>query len=131
MSDLALVVIPLAFALAGLTQVPALWTGKKPWLHKTPGWWLWGDPLWRGFMRAWPTLIVTGVAFAVLGSALILTTAVPGQPSPVMAAALLIALFGGLGLVLAIILVNWPRALVPPHLREQSGALEDWLGRGR
>jgi hypothetical protein len=43
----------------------------------------------------------------------------------------LISFLGAFLLALTIFLFNFPRLAVPPHLRNQPGALGEWLGKRR
>lgn len=57
---------------------------------------------------------------------------VGGRPGLIVTTALLVLTLGvgGFGMA-AIVLFNRPRTLVPPYLRDQPGAVAEWLGTWR
>ena len=93
---------------------------------RPPEWWFLGAATWRGVARAYvatvPFLLVmlAGAGIAEWGGD-------EGVGMAVSAA----AFAAGIGVHLAIVLFNRPRALVPPHLRDEPGALAERRGRTR
>lgn len=66
------------------------------------------------------------------GLVLLLIYGVGGRPGLIVTTALLVLTLGvgGFGMA-AIVLFNRPRTLVPPYLRDQPGAVAEWLGTWR
>ena len=120
-----------AIVILGFATVPRQWRGEGRSSPTEPvAWWPWGGPLYRGFMRV-------GV-FSGFCSAFVLLVVVAGLLTPERETGpfarplwFVIPALGGMGLGavvwLAIVLINRPRAFVPPHLRDQPGALHEWL----
>lgn len=96
--------------------------------NHVPGWWLWGGPLWRGFVRGMPVGIAGWWCPIIAYIAILLANRdlIP-KDVPLFPASL-----AGLCFILCVLisLYNWPTILVPPHLRPQYGAFEEWLGKG-
>jgi hypothetical protein len=90
----------------------------------SPDWWPFGPPVWRGVARGY---VATGPFILVLfGGAAI------AELSSKEDLGMGIALLGLLGVPfvqLPIIFFNRPRSLVPPHQREEPGALQEWRHR--
>jgi hypothetical protein len=117
-----------------LPQLGRLWRHQTTFYDGTPGWWSYGKPVWRGWVRALPML----ASVAYLG---LLIAAYLGFVSPffhlsrqadlVVIVIFLISFLGAFLLALTIFLFNFPRLAVPPHLRNQPGALEKWLVKRR
>jgi hypothetical protein len=108
----------------------ALWRRPSPVLLEPFPWWVWGQALWRGYVR---TLCFGGAAFAVMLVLVVLVIyGAGGRPGLVVTGLLLVATIaaGGLGMT-TIVLFNRPRSLVPPYLRSQPGAVAEWLGAWR
>lgn len=133
--DWLAVLICVFFVGLGIWVMPRVWRDElAPGGEHAPGWWPWGEALWQGGRRVVP---LSPAAFAVglvfgLGSAY-----VPEQPEgpfvrPYWA---VIPFLGALGLVfalaLAVVFLNRPKFIVPPHLREHPGALAAWLADWR
>lgn len=66
------------------------------------------------------------------GLVLLLIYGVGGRPGLIVTTALLVLTLGvgGFGMA-AIVLFNRPRTLVPPYLRDQPGAVAEWLDTWR
>jgi len=112
-----LAVFMLAMWIAG---APRLWRGESDVDEPAPAW-PFGAPAWRGVIRSFIVgppciaLVFAGGAVAELTDADDLGMA--------------IAAFGLLAVValhVPILLFNRPKALVPPPLRDQPGALREW-----
>lgn len=56
---------------------------------------------------------------------------VGGRPGLIVTTALLVLMLGVGGFGMAAILFNRPRTLVPPYLRDQPGAVAEWLDTWR
>jgi hypothetical protein len=107
--------------LAGwLVGAPRLWRGDAEVDEPPPAWPL-GAPSWHGVMRSFiacPPFIVlvfAGGAVAELSDADDLGMAIGA-----------IGLLGSVVLHVPILLWNRPKALVPPPMRRQPGALREW-----
>jgi hypothetical protein len=89
-------------------------------------WWVWGAALWRGYVRA---MVAVGTTFVVDLLALMVLIWAPGGDVIVIAIVplLVVSLAVGFGLMITIVLFNRPRRLVPPYLRDQPGAVGEWL----
>ena len=90
-------------------------------------------PIARGLVRAMPVAIATGWTMLAV---LMVTRLVPESEEWGRKAARVLSFAGvaGMLVVASIILANRPRALVPPGLRDQAGAVAEWLklrGPGR
>ena len=89
-----------------------------------PAWWFLGDATWRGVARAYIAtapfvlLFFAGALVAELTDAYDLGMAVSAG-----------ALLLGVLVHASIVLYNRPRALVPPHLRAEPGALAERRAR--
>ena len=136
--DWLLFAIAGALGLAGLVGIRRLWRRETTFYDRVPGWWIWSDALWRGFVRALPVGAVGFLMFIATGITAALVPEVPpsetccGFARPVWAVALILVPFCLIMLLLAtIVLFNWPAALVPPHLRGQPGLIREWLGDRR
>jgi hypothetical protein len=85
-----------------------------------PEWWFLGDATWRGVARAYIAtvpfllLMLAGAGIAELG----------GSEDGGMAV-VSVAFAAGIVVHAAIVLFNRPRAFVPPHLRNEPGALAE------
>jgi len=95
-------------------------------------WWLWGDALLRGWIRALPAGLAGGwlMAAAAILAALLATESVPRAGFLVLAL-MIVGIFVSLAVVASIMLVNRPPFAVPPHLRGQEGALAEWQSARR
>lgn len=93
-------------------------------------WWLWGDVLLRGRIRALPVGLAGGwllVASMIVAAALA-TETMGFSLGFGLLALLVFLLFVSLGRVVSVMLFNRPSFAVPPHLRDSSGALNEWRG---
>src|SRR3954453_18390597 len=96
-----------------------------------PAWWPFSPPLWRGVARAFP--VQGACALVLIGGGIAADLA--GRDSSGYDVGMAVGLVGLLGIVLLalpIALYNRPRFLVPPHQRDEPGALAEWRReRGR
>jgi hypothetical protein len=95
-------------------------------------WWLWGDPLLRGWVRALAVGLIGGwlLVASTIAAALLATETVTSSVGFGFLTLLVIGLFVSLGMVATIMLFNRPRFAVPPHLRDQPGAVAEWRASG-
>jgi hypothetical protein len=108
-----------------LYGAPRLWRGEAD-VDTEPLAWPLGRVWWRGVIRSfivWPPFM----ALALAGGAVADLT----SRDDLGMILVLIGLFGGLTIHLTIVLVNRPKAVVPPALREQPGAIGEWRQRRR
>jgi hypothetical protein len=114
----------------GPPTVRRLWTRKRR--HDPPRGWPWGAALWRGYTR---NLLVSAIAVPLL-----LVTVVVGRFAPKHSSSALFWVAACLAVITAIVLLVLmpgvilfarPKFLIPPLLRSQPGAVQEWLTRGR
>jgi hypothetical protein len=121
--------------IAGATlRLPRIWRHEAPYFDRVPGWWIWGDALWRGWVRALPTGVGLGW-YLILGYVLLISV-IPQTPEKGRFGMIIPAWFGlpflflfglGFGVMAAIALFNRPKVLVPPHPRDEPGAVAEWI----
>ena len=105
---------------------PKVWRGESGLDGDVPPeWWFLGDATWRGVARAY---IATAPFVLVVFAAAIFAEF--GDNDTGMAIAAIALLMGAL-VHAGIVLFNRPRALVPPHLRDEPGALAARRARRR
>jgi hypothetical protein len=112
--------ICLVMVLVGIPVAVWQWRDPNvPMQEAPPVWWVWGESLWKGMLRAFPILVL------MIGCA----TLVAFSPAPVAswpdwlrwcAASVLSVL---VAIAASIVLFNQPRALVPPPRRGEDGLL--------
>jgi hypothetical protein len=130
---LGFLIVLLLFA---MLQLPRAWARGLGYPTTAPGWWVWGNELWKGYMRALPFAVAGGfVWFVIALGALLVHRAEPdeyGLHVPVWYALLLFGAFAYWALTMAsIMLFNWPKALVPPRSRHERGAIRAWRAARR
>jgi hypothetical protein len=109
----------LIFAL-WVVGAPRLWRGEADVDDPSPAW-PFGAATWRGVIRGF----IVGppcIAFALAGAAVAELT----DADDLGMAIGVIGLVGFVVLHVPILLFNRPKALVPPPLRHQRGALREW-----
>src|SRR5215467_7834808 len=52
--DVLVILVAVLGALWSTKNLPLIWSGRTRRYDHVPGWWLWGGPLWRGFVRGMP-----------------------------------------------------------------------------
>ena len=134
--DVALLLFMSAGALLAVRQLPRIWTHRTTFYDVVPRWWPWGGALWRGWVRSLPLGVVLGCALVALFAVGFFLG--PPEPGPFglvaplwYATAVLLVVFGYVALLCTIALFNWPKAAVPPHLRHEPGALQEWTREHR
>lgn len=118
----ALILIVLA-----IPQLVALWRGRpsEDWVEVMSV--LVGAGIARGMVRALPMLylvVVGSTLFVVLRP--VVEASLPGMERSVTGVFTLAYVVVWL-LALAVIAINRPRIVVPPHLRSQPGVLREWF----
>lgn len=118
----------LLIVIFGLRNLPRIWRHELRTYDEVNAYWPWGEAPWRGWVRAMPLSVVwLALVFPLAG----LGAVIPEEPAgpfvrplwwvlPTLGA---FALFGVL--FAGVVLFNRPRAIVAPHLRTQSGAVEE------
>ncbi len=123
-------VLLLLLSLGGVAVVPAIWRGSSPFLDDdgtaSLGW-FWGERMVHGLRRG---ILACDIACLGLAIALLALGARDGEAGAVAWAASVVALLGLL-LLVAIVLLNQPKWLVPPSLRAEPGALSRRSGPRR
>jgi hypothetical protein len=115
--------------------IARLWKGGRGFSERRQSWWLWGDPSWRGWVRAMPLGVfafsvgVVAAIIADLGNVGSETNAnaVATAVTLVLSSVFLVAMVG----VVCVVLFNWPKFAVPAHLRKQPEALREWRKQRR
>ena len=131
----------LVLTLLILLLVGASWRMARIWgdermseriFKRMRSWWLWGDPLLRGWIRALPVGLIGGwLLVTSMAAAALLATETVGSALGFGVLTILVAgVFLSLGMVVAIMFLNRPRFAVPPHLRDEPGALSEWRSGG-
>lgn len=108
-------------AIVALRQLPRLWNHESAFWDQKPNGFVWSDAVWAGWVRAALVSCCGGLAMIIAGWTLVL-----GSPSTVTKAIVIVfflGMFMALGLAMLIVLFNWPKLLVPPHLRGEPGVL--------
>jgi hypothetical protein len=121
-------------AMLGLfaVAITRVWQGRSELDGTRPAaWWPFSDALWRGAARAMP---VSGAgALLLIGGGI--AGDLIGKGSSGYDIAMSVGLVGLLAIVLLafpITFFNRPRFLVPPHQRDEPGAVAEWrTARGR
>ena len=106
---------------AGLYALRVLWSDwrgeNRPDLYQAPDWWPFDLPLWRALVRSGP---IGAVEAPLLGGVYIAS----GPLDVVLSVLATLSLI----LMLVVALLNRPRFLVAPALRELPGLLDEWKG---
>jgi hypothetical protein len=132
LADWLAVVVFLPILLLALSQLPKLWRHETDfWDGKAPGWWVWGETLFRGWVRSLIALTLTGTL--LLGVFVLGVIADIGEESQTSSDAVQLAFAVSFVLLvllfiagITVSLFNRPKFIVPPHLRGERGAIEQW-----
>ncbi len=126
-------VIFFALAVAGTYRLPRYWRGETSVIPLMSRWWPFGGPLLRGWERSMPAAFASGwsllVAF-VTGSLAAAGKRTDSQPLHDLAYVGIAAIgvfFLSLFVMATVVLFNRPKFIVPPHLRQQPGAVQEWF----
>jgi hypothetical protein len=126
----ALVVALAALGVWALTA-PGQWRGEGRLRgDERPLWFPFSEPVWRGVVRSY-VIWVPCTALFLGGSAVAALSPLDSAAYNAGMAAASLGLFGGAAIHLPILFFNRPKALVPPSLRDEPGALEAWRARRR
>lgn len=103
-----------------------IWQGRSELDGSSPpSWWPFSDALWRGVMRAFP--VQAACVILLIGGGIGADLA--GKDSQGYDIGMSVGVVGLLGiflLALPITFFNRPRFLVPPHQRDEPGAVAEW-----
>jgi hypothetical protein len=110
--------------LLAFTVLPDVWRGRSR-AQKIPTYWLWGDPLYRGGIRAVPSIVIALLIVAL--SAAVIPLNQRGIVGDWILFTLLVAAIVAVVMALGVIMFNWPTFLVPPSMRGQRGAIQESL----
>jgi hypothetical protein len=111
--------------LLGTSFIPRYWSHPVEYRPPRPEWWFFGDAVWRGFLRSLPAAVI-GAWFLILATfGIVLSNRKIIDESVPVWLGLGFFLFGVLAITIA--LFNWPKFLVPPSLRDEPGAVQEWL----
>ena len=120
-------------AAAGTAGVRSLWTHSTSLWDEPFEWWPWGEALWRGWVRSMPSALVATWSGVLALSAGLIAVAVRGDEArakslePIAVASLIFFAIFIVSLLAAAsaVLLGRPKALIPPHMRSEQGALQE------
>ena len=122
---ITIVVFVAILILFGLA-ITRIWQGRSELdMSSAPSWWPFSKALWRGVTRAFP--VQAACVILLIGGGIGADLA--GKDSSGYDIGMSIGLLGLLGillLALPITFFNRPRFLVPPHQRDEPGAVAEW-----
>lgn len=135
------VVFVVVAGLGGIAENRRYWRGESPRSRKLdpPSWWPYSPGLWRGNVRSTPVMAVGAIPMFASGTVLIAVSALGWPVAPaelggwygLLQLATAAIWLGVPGMGISVVLLNRPRAVVPPHLRDQTGMLQgdSWTRR--
>jgi len=120
----------LGASILGTMVLPRIWHDAARDLECPQSWWVFGEEGWRGFRRAMPVAILSSWIISI-GVAIL--PFVPRRPpeSFIWAVPILVAGVIAFGLICTVWFWNWPKFVVPPHLRHERGTLSGVFSRRR
>ena len=106
--------------------MPSYWREPNPHFARVPWFWVWGEALYRGsFVRAAPTITFVAIVADAIGIYLL----VVGREN-----ANAVVIWGWFALFMAclavwgsVTLFNQPKWVVPPYMRDEPGAVSEWM----
>lgn len=111
--------------LVALPQIPRLWRHETTFYDRVPSWWAGGERGWSAWVRTLPVgaclaylAILMGLYLAVISPALKLSR----QVDLIAIWVFLVVFFTIFAVMCSVFLFNWPKFLVPKHLREDKQA---------
>lgn len=126
--EVILIVVGLGVGLVTIPIGRRIWTNQWRWAYdpnNVPAAWPYGAALWRGLTR----IHVLGLIAMPVGALMLLfDQGFDGEAADVLATTFAVALVTVVVAGWLVILLNRPTFLVPPHLRQQPGALREWRG---
>jgi hypothetical protein len=119
--------VTLVGGLLGLVAIVRHPAGLAADITRPAGWWPFDLTSWRALVRIAPV----GAAEGVIWGAWFIAAGLPDSgPVDAVEAVLQVLVLVALGCLLAVALLNRPRILVSPALRDLPGAVEEWSSRG-
>ena len=114
--------------------LPLFWYHRSSYWDHSPSWWGPNQALWRGCVRAMPAWTIGGLFLALAAvSGATLTPHAGDSAAGRIALAIPLALVGACALFFVMgvgaILLNRPKVVVPPHLRDEPGVFADRANR--
>jgi hypothetical protein len=120
------IVVFLAMLVLFSLAITRIWQGRSELdTDSPPPWWPFSVPLWRGVARAFP--VQAAAVLLLIGGGI--GASLAGKDSSGYDIGMSIGLVGLLGIflfALPITFFNRPRFLVPPHQRDEPGAVAEW-----
>lgn len=119
--------VGVAFVVLGLFVARRGWQNRLPMPYgdKAPPGYIFSDPVWRGNVRSGPIAVVGCLTGVLAVIALLLSPSFPGLR--LVAIVLLATVFTtAMVFLLTVTFFNWPKFVVPRHLRGQPGAVQEW-----
>jgi hypothetical protein len=115
---------------SGTAILPRMWRDRWTRLpEEPPDTWPYGHVMWRGFVRAAP---IGGPVALIFAATVVSETIVFAEPLEGGLDILVHILAPLVLLVLStVILLNWPKWILPPHLRNEPGAIRGWTSSPR
>jgi len=114
-------------------HVSRYWNGRPSnfdWFDEQPDRFPSGPAGWRVFRRASPGFALIGTPFLVSTIAFMVAGGVGTTVGSIAQIALFAAAVAALPFAISLVLVNRPRVLVPPHLRDEPGLVGELKRRG-
>jgi len=118
--------IMLLLYLVGARMLYAHWSGRPSnfdWFDEQPDRFSWGPTGWSVFRRVLPGLGLIATPFLVSTITFMAAGGVATSVGSIAQVGLFAAAIAGLPIMVSLVLWNRPRALVPPHLRDEPGLL--------
>jgi hypothetical protein len=130
--EVLFVVMMMSISIGGTWAASRIWRNAQRYSNRVPVWWGGGPVSWRAYVRAGPALI----GFLWLMTLVSVYTLLVVPLFGISNTAFLRVVFGLLGLggaaillSVSIALFNRPRSFVPPELKNDTGAFEEFWGR--
>ena len=122
---ITIIVFAAVLVLFGLA-ITRIWQGTSELdTSSAPSWWPFSKALWRGVMRAFP--VQAACVILLIGGGIGADLAGKGSAGHDIGMSIgLVGLLGIFLLALPVTFFNRPRFLVPPHQRDEPGAVAEW-----
>ncbi len=123
----------ITLAIAATYRLPRYWRDEISVVPAMSRWWPFGDPLLRGWERSMPAAFAAGWSLVVAFVTGWLATVGKRTDSQTLhdlayvGFAAIGVFFLSLFVLATVVLFNRPKFIVPPHLRLQPGAVQEWF----